>query len=258
MSRFKFTALTGVNTLFNGLLKNAAFAKLDFSALKLTLGGGMAVQEVVANRWQEVTKRPLLEAYGLTETSPCVTINPDNLKSYNGMIGLPVSSTDVAILDNDGHELPLNQPGEIAVKGPQVMAGYWQNPAETAKVFTQEGWLLTGDIGVMNDDGFIRLLERKKDMILVSGFNVYPIEIEGVLAKMPKVKECAIVGTPDENSGEAVKAFVVSEDPDMTEQEVIKYCRQYLTPYKVPRRVEFRDDLPKTNVGKILRRALRD
>ncbi len=258
IGKFKFTAITGVNTLFNGLLKNAEFAKLDFSALKLTLGGGMAVQEVVADHWQEITRKPLLEAYGLTETSPCVTVNPEYLKSYNGMIGLPVSSTDVAILDNDGREVPVGEAGEIAVKGPQVMLGYWRNPVETAKVFTQDGWLLTGDIGSMDEGGFIRLLERKKDMVLVSGFNVYPLEVENVLAKMPKVKECAIVGIPDDNSGEAVKAFVVSEDPDMTEQEVIKYCRQYLTPYKVPKHVEFRDDLPKTNVGKILRRALRD
>lgn len=258
VGKFKFTAITGVNTLFNGLLKDANFAKLDFSALKLTLGGGMAVQEVVADQWQSVTKKPLLEAYGLTETSPCVTINPCNLASYNGSIGLPVSSTEVAILNDAGQELPLGSPGELAVKGPQVMQGYWHNPEETAKVFTQDGWLLTGDIGTMDEQGFVRILDRKKDMVLVSGFNVYPLEVEAVLAKMPNVRECAIVAVPDESSGEAVKAFVVSEDPDMTEQEVIRFCRQHLTPYKVPKQVEFRNELPKTNVGKILRRALRD
>jgi long-chain acyl-CoA synthetase len=258
LRKFKFTAITGVNTLFNGLLKNPDFASLDFSALKLTLGGGMAVQQVVAEKWQEVTGKPLLEAYGLTETSPCVTINPDNLKSYNGTIGLPVSSTEVAILDDDANMLPLGQPGEIAVKGPQVMQGYWRNTTETAKVFTKDGWLLTGDIGSMDERGFVRILERKKDMVLVSGFNVYPNEVEGVLARLQGVRECAVVGVPDENSGEAVKAFVVSDDPKMTAQDVVKFCRQYLTPYKVPKQVEFRDELPKTNVGKILRRALRD
>jgi len=247
-----------VNTLFNGLLKNPEFAKLDFSALKLTLGGGMAVQQVVAEKWQEVTGKPLLEAYGLTETSPCVTINPDNIKSYNGTIGLPVPSTEVAILDDDGKMLPLGQPGELAVKGPQVMRCYWNSPVETAKVFTKDGWLLTGDIGSMDEQGFVRILERKKDMVLVSGFNVYPNEIEGVLARMPGVRECAVVGVVDESSGEAVKAFIVSDDPKMTAQEVVKFCRQYLTPYKVPKHVEFRTELPKTNVGKILRRALRD
>ncbi len=258
LRKFKFTAITGVNTLFNGLLKNPDFASLDFSALKLTLGGGMAVQQVVAEKWQEVTGKPLLEAYGLTETSPCVTINPDNLKSYNGTIGLPVSSTEVAILDDDANMLPLGQPGELAVKGPQVMQGYWRNTTETAKVFTKDGWLLTGDIGSMDERGFVRILERKKDMVLVSGFNVYPNEVEGVLARLQGVRECAVVGVPDENSGEAVKAFVVSDDPNMTAQDVVKFCRQYLTPYKVPKQVEFRDELPKTNVGKILRRALRD
>lgn len=257
MRKFKFTAITGVNTLFNGLLKNPGFAKLDFSALSLTLGGGMAVQEVVAEKWQAVTKKPLLEAYGLTETSPCVTINPDNLKSYNGSIGLPVSSTEVAMLDNQGNPVPVGEPGELAVKGPQVMQGYWHNPAETAKVFTQDGWLLTGDMATMDDNGFIRLLERKKDMVLVSGFNVYPNEIEGVLAKMPGVRESAIIGVPDEASGEAVKAFIVSDDPALTAQDVVKFCRQYLTPYKVPKKVEFRQELPKSNVGKILRRELR-
>ena len=258
MRNFKFTSLTGVNTLFNGLVKNPAFAKLDFSALHLSLGGGMAVQEAVALAWQRVTGKPLLEAYGLTETSPCVTMNPDNLKSYNGTIGLPVSSTEVAILDEDGKMLAIGEPGELAVKGPQVMQGYWNNPSETAKVFTREGWLLTGDMAAMDDKGFVRILERKKDMILVSGFNVYPNELEGVLAKIPGVRECAVIGVLDENSGEAPKAFIVSDDLNLTVQDVIKFCRLHLTPYKIPKHVVFRDDLPKTNVGKILRRALRD
>lgn len=258
MSKFKFTALTGVNTLFNALLKHPAFSTLDFEALHLSLGGGMAVQEAVALQWQRVTGKPLLEAYGLTETSPCVTMNPDNLKSYNGTIGLPVSSTLVAILDDDHKMLPVGESGELAVKGPQVMQGYWHNAAETAKVFSSDGWLLTGDIATMDDKGFVRIHERKKDMILVSGFNVYPNEIEGILAKMPGVRECAVIGVHDENSGEVPKAFIVADDKNLTTEEVIKFCRQYLTPYKIPKYVVFRDELPKSNVGKILRRALRD
>lgn len=257
MKKFAFTALTGVNTLFNGLNKCPSFSKLDFSALHLSLGGGMAVQEAVALEWQRITGKPLLEAYGLTETSPCVTLNPDNLKSYNGTIGLPVPSTEVAILDDEGKMLATGEAGELAVKGPQVMQGYWNSPEETAKVFTSDGWLLTGDIAAMDEKGFLRILERKKDMILVSGFNVYPNELEGVLAKMPGVRECAVIGVPDEGSGEVPKAFIVSDDPQLTAQDVIKFCRQYLTPYKIPKHVVFRDELPKTNVGKILRRALR-
>lgn len=257
MSRYPFTALSGVNTLFNGLLKNPNFAKLNFSHLRLTLGGGMAVQKVVAEQWQSVTGAPLLEAYGLTETSPCVTINPWTLKAYNGSIGLPVSSTLVAILDEQGQALPLGQTGELAVKGPQVMKGYWQNPEETAKVFTPDGWLLTGDMATMDEHGYVRLLERKKDMVLVSGFNVYPNEVEGVIARLPGVRECAVIGVPDENSGEVVKAFIVKDNPELTEADVIAFCRQHLTGYKLPKHVEFRDELPKTNVGKILRRALR-
>lgn len=258
MSKFEFTAFTGVNTLFNGLLKNPAFAKLDFSKLHLTLGGGMAVQEVVAEQWQKVTGAPLLEAYGLTETSPCVSINPITTKAYNGSIGLPVSSTDMCTVDEDGNRLPLGEIGELAIKGPQVMQGYWRNPAETKKVFTQDGWLLTGDIGQIDNDGYVRLLERKKDMILVSGFNVYPNEVENVIARIPGVKECAVLGVPNERTGELVKAFIVRDNPDLTEQEIVKICREHLTSYKIPRQVEFRDELPKTNVGKILRRALRD
>lgn len=257
MRKFKFTAITGVNTLFNALLKHKAFASVDFSRLRLSLGGGMAVQKIVAEKWQEVTKAPLLEAYGLTETSPCATINPSNLTGYNGTIGLPVSSTEVAILDEEGNELPLNMAGELAVKGPQVMQGYWQNPSETQKVFTPDGWLLTGDIASIDEKGYVRILERKKDMILVSGFNVYPNEVEDVLARLPGVREVAVVGIPDENSGEAVKAYVVMEDAKLTQEEVVKFARQHLTGYKVPRYVEFRKELPKTNVGKILRRALK-
>ncbi|TAK75092.1 MAG: long-chain-fatty-acid--CoA ligase [Gammaproteobacteria bacterium] len=258
MKQFKFTAITGVNTLFNGLLKNPDFKTVDFSHLRLALGGGMAVQKVVAEKWQAVTKAPLLEAYGLTETSPCVTINPPDLRAYNGTIGLPVSSTDVCILDDDGKEVPIGQSGELAVKGPQVMSGYWQNPVETEKVFIRDGWLLTGDIASINEEGYVRLLERKKDMILVSGFNVYPNEVEDALAKMPGIREIAIVGVPDDHSGEIVKAFIVKENPHLTVAEVIEYAHAHLTPYKVPKQIEFCQELPKTNVGKILRRVLRN
>ncbi len=258
LEKFKFTSITGVNTLFNALLKNPRFAKLDFSELHFTLGGGMAVQRAIAEKWQDVTGAPLLEAYGLTETSPCVTINPVNLKGFNGAIGLPVSSTEVRILDDDGQDVPLGQPGELAVKGPQVMKGYWNNLAETKKVFTNDGWLLTGDIASMDEKGFIRLLERKKDMILVSGFNVYPNEIEDVIARMKGVREVAVVAVPDESSGEAPKAFIVRDDPNLTSADIIKFCREHLTPYKIPKHVEFSNELPKSNVGKILRRALRN
>lgn len=258
MKKFKFTAITGVNTLFNALLKDPHFAKLDFSKLRLALGGGMAVQRVVAEKWQEVTGAPLLEAYGLTETSPCITINPANLKAYNGTIGLPMPSTDVCLLDDAGNEVAIGEPGEIAVKGPQVMKCYWQNPVETAKVFNKDGWLLTGDIGAMNAEGYLRILERKKDMILVSGFNVYPNEIEDVLARVPGVREVAVVGVADEQTGEAVKAFIVKDDPTLIQADVVKFARKHLTPYKVPKKVEFCQELPKSNVGKILRRALRE
>lgn len=256
MTKFKFTSITGVNTLFNALLKNPQFANLDFSALKLTIGGGMAVQRSVAEQWQAVTGVVLLEGYGLTETSPCVAVGPPNLKTYNGTIGYPLPSTEICILDNEQQEVPPGQPGELAIKGPQVMQGYWQNPAETAKVFSTDGWLLTGDIAVLNEEGSLRILERKKDMILVSGFNVYPNEVEDVIAAIPGVNEVAVVGVPDEGSGEAVKAFIVTHNPEVTEEEVIKYCRQSLTAYKVPRQIEFCAELPKSYVGKILRRTL--
>jgi long-chain acyl-CoA synthetase len=257
MRKFKFTAITGVNTLFNALIRHPKFPMLDFTHLHLTLGGGMAVQKIVAEKWQKITKKPLLEAYGLTETSPCVTINPANLKEYNGSIGLPVSSTIVHIVDEKGQEVPLGQPGELAVQGPQVMKGYWQHLAETKTAFTPEGWFLTGDMAVMDEHGFIKLLERKKDMILVSGFNVYPNEIEDVLIKLPGVKEVAVIGVPDENSGEVPKAFIVKDDPHLTVEKVHAYTKENLTPYKHPKVIRFVDDLPKSNVGKILRRALR-
>jgi long-chain acyl-CoA synthetase len=258
MSRFRFTSFTGVNTLFNALLNNADFAKLNFSSLRLTLGGGMAVQEAVAQRWKEVTGSPLIEAYGLTETSPAATINPLNLPAYNGSIGLPISSTEVELRDDAGKAVALGQPGELCIRGPQVMAGYWQRPDETAKVIDKDGWLATGDVGVIDEQGYIRIVDRKKDMILVSGFNVYPNEIEGVLAMHPGVLECAAIGVPDKKSGEAVKLYVVKKDPALTADTVLQHCREHLTAYKCPRDVEFRSELPKSNVGKILRRELRE
>ncbi len=257
LSKFPFTTITGVNTLFNALLHNNQFKNLNFKSLKLSLGGGMSVQKAVADQWEKVTGKTLIEAYGLTETSPCVTINPWNLSAYNGSIGLPVSSTDVCIFGDDGKEVPLGQPGELAVKGPQVMLGYWNNREETKKVFIQDGWLLTGDVASIDENGYVRLLERKKDMILVSGFNVYPNEIEDILVRHPGILEAAVVGMPDEHSGELIQAFIVKKDPRLTAEQVIQFCRENLTGYKVPKLIEFRDELPKTNVGKILRRALR-
>ena len=258
LGRHRFTGITGVNTLFNALLNNADFHKLDFSPLQMTLGGGMAVQQAVAERWQEVTGKPLIEAYGLTETSPAVTINPLDLQEYNGSIGLPVPSTDIELRDDGGHAVPLGKPGEIWVTGPQVMAGYWHRPDETAKVIDDRGWLATGDIGVMDERGFVRIVDRKKDMILVSGFNVYPNEIEAVVAMHSGVLECAAIGAPDEKSGEAVHLFVVKKDSSLTAAALLEHCRAHLTGYKCPREVEFRDELPKSNVGKILRRELRE
>ena len=258
LKKHPFTQITGVNTLYNALVNHPQFKEVDFSHLRIALGGGMPVQEAVAQKWKKLTGTPLTEGYGLTETSPLVTVNPPTLTDYNGSIGLPVPSTDVAILDENHQPLPLGESGEIAVKGPQVMRGYWNMPDENKKVFTEDGWLLTGDIGKMDEDGYIYILDRKKDMIVVSGFKVYPTEIEGIIAKMPGILECAIVGIPDDNSGEAVKAFIVKTDKNINEKMVMEYCREYLTAYKVPHSVEFRDELPKTNVGKILRRALRD
>ena len=258
MAKHKFTVMTGVNTLFNALVNNPEFAKLDFSTFRVTLGGGMAVQEAVAVKWKKVTGCTLIEAYGLTETSPAATINPVDIPAYNGSIGLPISSTEIELRDDDGKPVPLGQPGEICIRGPQVMAGYWQRPDETSKVMDKDGWFASGDIGVMDEKGFVRIVDRKKDMILVSGFNVYPNEIEGVVAMHPGVLECAAVGVPDKKSGEAVRLYVVKKDDALTADDVIKHCREHLTGYKCPREVEFRKDLPKSNVGKILRRELRD
>jgi len=258
MRNYKFTAVTGVNTLFNALLNHPEFAKLDFSTLKMTLGGGMAVQEAVALRWKEITGCPLIEAYGLTETSPAATINPLDLPAYNGSIGLPVPSTEIALRDDAGKDVPPGQPGEICIRGPQVMAGYFNRPDETAKVMTPDGFFMSGDIGTMDERGFVKIVDRKKDMILVSGFNVYPNEVEAVVAMNPRVLECAAIGVPDAKSGEAVKLFIVKKDDSLTAADVLQHCRTHLTGYKMPREVEFRKDLPKTNVGKILRRELRD
>ena len=257
LGRFRFTAITGVNTLFNALLNHPDFSRLDFSALRLSLGGGMAVQQAVAERWRKVTGNSLIQAYGLTETSPAVTINPLDLSTFNGSIGLPLSSTEISLRDDNGNEVPLGETGELCVRGPQVMAGYWNRPQDTAQVFTKDGFLRTGDIASIDEKGFVRLVDRKKDMILVSGFNVYPNEVEDVVATHPDVLEVAAVGVPDERTGEAVKIFVVRKQPSLTESQLIAHCKESLTAYKVPHLIEFRDELPKTNVGKILRRALR-
>jgi len=253
-----FTALTGVNTLFNALLHNEDFRKLDFSSLKLTLGGGMAVQKSVAHEWKEVTGKPLVEAYGLTETSPAATINPLDIEEYTGAIGLPISSTEISIRTPDGEEVRVGEPGELCIRGPQVMPGYWQRPDETALVFTGDGFLRTGDMATIDDKGFIYIIDRTKDMINVSGFNVYPNEIESVIASHPGVVEAGVVGLPDAQSGETVKAVIVKKDPDLSEDDIIAFCREQMTPYKVPRQIEFRDELPKSVVGKILRRELRE
>ena len=257
LKKWKFTVMTAVNTLFNGLLNTPGFEDLDFSNVRLSLGGGMAVQKAVADKWKEVTGAPLIEAYGLTETSPAACINPMTLKSFNGTVGLPISSTFVSIKDDDGKDLSFNEDGEICIKGPQVMQGYWNRPEETAKVMTDDGYFRTGDIGHMSEDGYVKIVDRKKDMILVSGFNVYPNEIEDVVSSHPGVFESAAVGVPDEKSGEAVKVFVVKKDDSLTEDDLRSFCRDQLTGYKNPRYFEFKDELPKTNVGKILRRELR-
>ncbi|GAB1152013.1 MAG: long-chain-fatty-acid--CoA ligase FadD [Shewanella algae] len=258
LKKTPFTALTGVNTLFNALVNSEEFAALDFSRLKLSIGGGMAVQRAVADKWQNITKTRLLEGYGLTEASPLVACCPYDLAGYNGSIGLPAPSTQIRVRGDDGQVLPQGETGELFAKGPQVMLGYWQRPEETAKVIDKDGWLATGDIGYMDEKGFFYIVDRKKDMILVSGFNVFPNEVEEVVALHPKVVEVAAVGVPHEVSGELVKIFVVAKDKSLTEKELIKHCRHHLTGYKVPKLVEFRDELPKTNVGKILRRELRD
>ncbi len=258
LGKYKFNVIPGVNTLYNGLAENPEFRKLDFSSLRIANGGGMAVQRAVSDKWRSITGVPIIEGYGLSETSPVATCNPINVADYTGTIGLPVSSTEIEILDDAGQPVPLGEAGEIAIRGPQVMAGYWQRPDETAKVMTPDRFFKSGDIGIMDERGYTKIVDRKKDMVIVSGFNVYPNEVEGVVATHPGVLECAVVGVPDEKSGEAVKVFVVRKDPALTEADLMDYCKQHLTGYKKPKYIEFRDDLPKSNVGKILRRELRD
>jgi long-chain acyl-CoA synthetase len=258
LMKYKVNNFPAVNTLYNALLHHPDFTKIDFSGLKICNGGGMAVQRAVAEQWQKVTGCPIAEGYGLSETAPVLTCNSPTSTAFNGSIGIPLPSTLLSIRDDDGNEVPIGQPGEICARGPQVMAGYWNRPDETAKVMTADGFFRTGDIGVMSEDGFTRIVDRKKDMILVSGFNVYPNEVEDVIASHPGVLETAVIGLPDEKSGEVVKAYIVRKDPDLTAEEIIRFCHEQLTNYKVPRRIEFRTELPKTNVGKILRRQLRD
>ena len=258
LSRQKFHSFPAVNTLFNGLAHHPDFDKVDWSHLKVSVGGGMAVQGAVAKLWLEKTGCPICEGYGLSETSPSASCNPVTSTEFTGTIGVPLPSTWMKCIDDDGNEVALGQPGEIAIKGPQVMAGYWQRPDETAKVMTADGYFKSGDIGVMDERGYFRIVDRKKDMVLVSGFNVYPNEVEDVVMQMPGVAECAVVGVPDEKTGEAVKLVIVKRDPALTEEQVREFCRSNLTGYKQPRVIEFRTDLPKTPVGKILRRELRD
>jgi long-chain acyl-CoA synthetase len=256
LRKHRFTIMTGVNTLFNGLLNSPTFKDLNFSYLKGAIGGGMAVQDAVARRWKEVTGKPLLEGYGLSETSPVLCCNPLDGNHKNGTIGLPMPSTEVAIFDDNGNEVPQGETGEICARGPQVMSGYWNQYNDG--VFYPDGWFKTGDIGSMDKDGFFKIVDRKKDMIKVSGFNVFPNEIENVVAGHPKVLEVAAIGVPDTRSGEVIKVFVVKRDPSLTEKELLDYCRENLTNYKIPKHVEFKKELPKTNVGKILRRALKE
>jgi long-chain acyl-CoA synthetase len=256
LKKYRFTLMTGVNTLFNGLLNQADFKDIDFSSVKLSVAGAMALQKSVSERWKQVTRSVAVEGYGLTEASPVICCNPIDGTDKVGTIGLPLPSTEVKLVDEQFNEVPLGQPGELAARGPQVMREYWNQPAETAKVL-RDGWLLTGDIAVVDSDGYFKIVDRKKDMILVSGFNVYPTEVEEAISSHPGILEVAAIGVPDENSGEVVKAFVVKKDPNLTEADVIAHARKSLTNYKVPKSVEFRTELPKTNVGKILRRALR-
>jgi len=258
LQKYKVHDFPAVNTLFNALLNHPDFGKIDFSQLKIAVGGGMAVQRAVAERWFKATGVPVVEGYGLSETSPTLTCTPGDSNEFTGTIGLPVPSTEVSIRDDDGNEVPLGSPGEICARGPQVMSGYWQRPEETAQVMTKDGFFRTGDIGVMDEKGRFKIVDRKKDMVLVSGFNVYPNEVEDVIAMHPGVLECAVIGVPDAASGEAVKAFVVRRDPALTDTELSKFLAEQLTNYKRPKIIEFRDELPKTPVGKILRRALRD
>jgi long-chain acyl-CoA synthetase len=258
LKKYRVTMFPAVNTLFNALVHHPDFKSVDFSGLRIAIGGGMATQKAVADAWIKATGVPLFEGYGLSETSPTLTTTPSTQREYTGTIGLPVPSTEISIRDDEGREVEIGQPGEICARGPQVMAGYWNRPEETAKVMTADGFFRTGDVGIMAPDGYIKIVDRKKDMILVSGFNVYPNEVEDVIASHPGVLECAVIGVPDAKSTEAVKAFVVKKDPNLTAQDVIKFAATELTGYKVPKHVEFRTELPKTNVGKILRRELRD
>ncbi|MCD2514701.1 long-chain fatty acid--CoA ligase [Massilia sp. G4R7] len=258
LGKYRINMLPAVNTLYNALVNHPDFASLDFSGLKVSNGGGMAVQKAVNDKWKQVTGTSIIEGYGLSETSPVATCNRADIKDFSGTIGLPVPSTDIAILDDAGKPMAIGEIGEIAIRGPQVMAGYWNRPDETAKVMTADGFFKSGDVGVMDEHGYVKIVDRKKDMILVSGFNVYPNELEGVIAGHPGVLECAVIGVPDEHSGEAVKVFVVRKDPNLTAEQLMDYCKQQFTGYKKPKYIEFRDELPKTNVGKILRRALRD
>jgi long-chain acyl-CoA synthetase len=258
MAKYRFHVMPGVNTLFNALANNGEFAKLDFSQLRIANGGGMAVQEAVAKKWLDVTGCPIVEGYGLSETASGITCNPTDSDAYTGTIGLPLPNVEIRLLDDDGKDVPVGSPGEIAIKGPQVMAGYWQHPEETAKVMTSDGFFKSGDIGTMDERGFVKIVDRKKDMIVVSGFKVFPNEIEGVAVNHPGVLECAVVGVPDKATGEAVMMFIVRKDPALTKEAVLAFCAKNFTGYKKPKYVEFRDDLPRTNVGKILRRELRD
>ena len=258
LAKYKVNIFPAVNTLYNALLNNAAFRQLDFSSYKVCNSGGMALQQAVADQWLKLTNCPIIEGYGLSETSPVASANRCDIREFSGTIGLPLPSTDIVILDDDGNPVAPGAPGEIAIRGPQVMAGYWGRDDETEQAMTQDGYFKTGDVGIMNQKGYIRIVDRKKDMILVSGFNVYPNEIEGVLAAHPGVLECACIGVPDAHSGEAVKVFIVRRDPALTREQLIDYCKQELSAYKKPKYIEFRDELPKTNVGKVLRRQLRD
>ena len=258
LSKHTFHSFPAVNTLFNGLANHPDFNTVNWSNLKVSVGGGMAVQSAVAKLWLEKTGCPICEGYGLSETSPSASCNPTTSTEYSGTIGVPLPNTYMKCLDDDGNEVPMGQPGEIAIKGPQVMAGYWQRPDETAKVMTADGFFKSGDVGVMDARGYFKIVDRKKDMVLVSGFNVYPNEVEDVVALLPGVMECAVVGVPDEKSGEAVKLVIVKKDESLTEAQVREYCKTNLTGYKQPKVVEFRTELPKTPVGKILRRELRD
>ncbi|MDN4056481.1 long-chain-fatty-acid--CoA ligase [Massilia sp. YIM B02763] len=258
LAKYRINMLPAVNTLYNALVNHPDFRHLDFSGLKVSNGGGMAVQQAVDDKWHAITGTHIIEGYGLSETAPVATCNRCDVEAFTGTIGLPVPSTEVAIVDDDGRPLPVGSVGEIAIRGPQVMAGYWNRPEDTAKVMTADGFFKSGDVGIMDDNGYVKIVDRKKDMILVSGFNVYPNELEAVIAAHPGVLECAVIGVPDEHSGEAVKVFVVRRDPALTAEQLMDYCKQQFTGYKKPKYIEFRDELPKTNVGKILRRALRE